>query len=87
MDSLDILRRARSEIGKLGYQLQNVDAAIIAERPKLSAHIDAMKECLAATLGLPVGCVGVKATTNEKLDDLGAGLGIAVHAICLIARA
>ena len=87
MDSLDILRHAIEEIGKLGYRLQNVDAAIIAERPKLSTHIGAMKERLATTLGVDAGHIGIKATTNEKLDDLGAGLGIAVHAVCLIARA
>jgi 2-C-methyl-D-erythritol 2,4-cyclodiphosphate synthase len=86
MNSLDILRRAVSEIEKTGYSLQNVDAAIIAERPKIGPHIDAIKKRLADTLSIPPECVGVKATTNEKLDDLGAGLGIAVHAICLIAR-
>jgi 2-C-methyl-D-erythritol 2,4-cyclodiphosphate synthase len=86
MDSLDILRRAVSEVEKTGYTLQNVDAAIIAERPKVAPYIAAIKERLAATLGILPECVGVKATTNEKLDDLGAGLGIAVHAIALIAR-
>ncbi|MDR2863840.1 MAG: 2-C-methyl-D-erythritol 2,4-cyclodiphosphate synthase [Puniceicoccales bacterium] len=86
MNSLDILRRAEAEARKLGYQIQNIDAAVIAERPKLSAHIAAIKTSLATTLGIPEDCVGVKATTNEKLDDLGAGLGIAVHAVCLLAR-
>jgi 2-C-methyl-D-erythritol 2,4-cyclodiphosphate synthase len=87
MDSLDILRRAVLEVGKAGYRIQNIDAAIIAERPKVSPHIGAIKATLAAALGIAEDCVGVKATTNEKLDDLGAGLGIAVHAVCLLERA
>lgn len=86
MNSLDILRRARDETAALGYALQNVDATIIAERPKIAPHIAAIKESLAAALGIPANCVGVKATTNEKLGALGAGLGIAVHAVCLLAR-
>jgi 2-C-methyl-D-erythritol 2,4-cyclodiphosphate synthase len=86
MNSLEIVRRAVAEVGKCGYALQNVDAAIIAERPKIAPHIVAMKNTLAGALGLPPECVGIKATTNEKLDDLGAGLGIAVHAVALIAR-
>lgn len=85
MNSLDILRRAAEEIDKLGYAIQNIDAAMIAEQPKVGPHIDAIKVKLAETLGIPMDCVGVKATTNEKLDDLGAGLGIAVHAVCLLA--
>jgi 2-C-methyl-D-erythritol 2,4-cyclodiphosphate synthase len=86
MNSLDIVRRAVAEAANTGYVLQNVDAVIIAERPKVGPHVEAMKATLAAALGIPADCVGVKATTNEKLDDLGAGLGIAVHAICLLAR-
>ncbi|MDR2982912.1 MAG: 2-C-methyl-D-erythritol 2,4-cyclodiphosphate synthase [Puniceicoccales bacterium] len=86
MNSLDIVRRAVAEVEKTGYCIQNVDAAMIAEKPKVGPHIDAIKASLAKVLGIPENCVGVKATTNEKLDDLGAGLGIAVHAVCLIAR-
>ncbi|MDR3228116.1 MAG: 2-C-methyl-D-erythritol 2,4-cyclodiphosphate synthase [Puniceicoccales bacterium] len=86
MCSLDILRCAVAEVGKRGYALQNIDAVVIAERPKIAAHIAAMQASLAAALGIAPDCVGVKATTNEKLDDLGAGLGIAVHAVALIAK-
>ncbi|MDR0536141.1 MAG: 2-C-methyl-D-erythritol 2,4-cyclodiphosphate synthase [Puniceicoccales bacterium] len=86
MDSLDILRRAVKEVEKTGYALQNVDAVLIGERPKIAPHIAAMKERLAEALGLPPACVGVKATTNEGLGAIGAGLGIAVHATALIAR-
>ncbi|MDR1817747.1 MAG: 2-C-methyl-D-erythritol 2,4-cyclodiphosphate synthase [Puniceicoccales bacterium] len=86
MNSLEILRRAAAEAARIGYTLQNIDAAIIAERPKISTHLNAMKAILSAALHLPVDCIGIKATTNEKLDDLGAGLGIAVHAVCLLAR-
>ncbi len=86
MNSLEIVRRAVEEIGKIGYCIQNVDASIIAEKPKIGPHIAAMKTMLAGALGIPADCVGVKAGTNEKLDDIGAGLGIVVHAVCLIAK-
>jgi len=85
MDSLDIVRRAVAEAAGTGYALVNIDAAVIAERPKIGPHIAAMKARLAGALSIPPECVGVKATTNERLDDLGAGLGIAVHAVCLLA--
>lgn len=86
MNSLDIVRRAVAEASALGYRIQNVDATVIAEQPKLSPHLDAIKASLSKALQIPEDCVGVKATTNEKLGALGAGLGIAVHAVCLIAR-
>ncbi|MDR2430508.1 MAG: 2-C-methyl-D-erythritol 2,4-cyclodiphosphate synthase [Puniceicoccales bacterium] len=87
MNSMDIVRRAVAEASARGYRIQNVDATVIAEQPKLSPHLDAIKASLSDALQIPEDCVGVKATTNERLDDLGAGLGIAVHAVCLVARA
>lgn len=85
MDSRIILAKAVAEAGVRGYAVSNADCAIIAETPKVGPHIAAMKTSLAATLGVPEDCVGVKATTNEKLDDVGASLGIAVHATVLLA--
>lgn len=84
IDSLKIIARAVAEAKTRGYAVGNVDVAVIAERPKLGKHVPAMREKLAAVLGVPGDCVGIKATTNEKLDDIGAGAGIAVHAVCLL---
>lgn len=84
MDSMEIVARAVAEAKARGYVVGNVDIAVIAERPKLGKHVPAMREKLGAVLGVPANCVGIKATTNEKLDDLGAGAGIAVHATCLL---
>lgn len=84
MDSLKIVARAVAEARSRGYVVGNADVAVIAERPKIGKFVPAMRERLGAVLGVPADCVGVKATTNEKLGSLGAGEGIAVHAVCLL---
>lgn len=84
INSLKIIERAVAEAAARGYAVGNVDVAIIAERPRIGKYVPAMREKLGAVLGVPADCVGVKATTNEKIDDLGAGVGIAVHAVCLL---
>ncbi len=86
MDSQDILRRAVEEINKLGYKLVNIDSSLIAETPKVSPHLKAMKEKLASTLGLQPEDVGIKATTNEKMGWIGRREGLAAHAVCLIEK-
>ncbi len=84
IDSLQILALACVEAAKLGYIVTNIDTVIIAEAPKIGPHIAAMKEKLAEVLGLPGSAIGIKATTHEKLGDIGKGLGIAAHAVCLL---
>lgn len=84
IDSLKIIERAVSEARTVGYRVGNVDASVIAERPKIGKHVPAMRKKLGAALGIDSSLVGVKATTNEKLGSLGAGEGIAVHAVCLL---
>lgn len=84
MDSQIILAKAVAEAAARGYAVSNVDCAIIAETPKIGPHIAAMKTRLSATLGVPEDCVGIKATTNETLDDIGRKLGIAVHAVAML---
>lgn len=84
IDSMKIVARAVEEVKKLGYAVGNADIAIIAERPKIGKHVPAMRERLSQVLGVLANCVGVKATTNEKLGDLGAGKGIAVFANVLL---
>lgn len=86
IDSLKIIERAVAEARKAGYRVGNVDAAVIAERPKIGKFVPAMREKLGAALGIAPALVGVKATTNEKLGTLGAGEGIAVHAVCLLLK-
>ncbi len=86
MDSQDIIKKAVEEIGKLGYKIGNVDASIIAETPKIAPHISAMKKVLSASLGVNEDCVGIKATTNEKMGWEGRKEGIGAHAVCLIIK-
>jgi 2-C-methyl-D-erythritol 2,4-cyclodiphosphate synthase len=81
-----LLQRVVAELKKSGYAPVNIDATIIAARPKIAPHIATMKAVLAASTGLPVDTIGVKATTNEDVDELGRGLAIAAHAVALITK-
>ena len=62
----------------------NIDAVVVAERPKLAPHVPAIKEQLAAALELPQQAVGIKATTTEGLGFEGDGLGMSAHAVALL---
>ncbi len=84
IDSQEILKKSVAEAKQRGYAVGNVDLAIIAEKPKLMPYVDAMKAKLSESLGIPVDCIGLKATTNEKIGDLGKGTGIAAHAVCML---
>ena len=86
MDSAAIARRAVAEAAALGWKVGNVDLVLIGERPKIMAHVPAIRASVAAILGVDPSQVGIKATTNEGMDALGEGRGLAVHAICLIYR-
>lgn len=86
MDSQDILRRAVAEVQSRGYKVGNVDVTLIAEEPKIAPHVPAMKECLAKSLQVAESEIGLKATTNEQIGDLGRSAGIAAHAICMLVR-
>ena len=83
-DSLKLLMRVTEVLAENGFAIGNVDATVIAQRPKLAPHIPAMRENLAAAMNIPVSCVSVKATTEEKLGFTGEGLGMAAQAIALI---
>ena len=84
IDSQVLLRRVVEELAKLGWRPVNIDASVIAEKPKIYPQLAAMKAALAASTGLPVSDVGLKATTNEGIDEIGRGLAIAAHAVALI---
>ena len=84
IDSKELLVEVNRLIDAQGYVLGNADITIIAERPKLAKYIPKMRENLARAFGCDIGCVSVKATTEERLGFTGEGLGIAAHAVCLI---
>lgn len=84
VDSRILLRRVVALLGQQGARVQNADATVIAQAPRLAPHIDAMRHNLAADLGIPVDRVGLKATTTEGLGYIGRGEGIAVHAVALV---
>lgn len=81
-DSIALLREVKGRL--MGYAISNIDATVIAQRPKLVPHIDAMRQNIAGALSLDVSQVSVKATTEEHLGFTGAGEGIAAHAVCLL---
>ncbi len=83
-DSLALARQVARLLREAGWQVGNIDATILCQRPKLAPYIPAMRENLAAAFGLPAGTVSVKATTEEHLGFTGEGLGIAAHAVALI---
>lgn len=87
IDSQVLLARVCGELSKRSFAIGNIDATVIAEKPKIYPHIAAMKAALAKSTHLPVSNLGIKATTNEGVGDLGRGLAIAAHAVALIAKA
>ncbi|MFN7946182.1 MAG: 2-C-methyl-D-erythritol 2,4-cyclodiphosphate synthase [Blastocatellia bacterium] len=85
-DSLVFLRGACEMLAEKGWAVVNIDATIIAERPKMMPHIPAMKAKLAAAMSIDPSQINIKAKTNEGLDAIGRGEAIAAQAIALIAR-
>ena len=83
-DSRMLLRVVAEKIAAAGYKVGNIDVTMIAQRPKLKPHIPQMMENIAADLGIELGQVNVKATTEEKLGFTGEGLGMSCHAVCLL---
>ena len=83
-DSLKLMAEVYRQIKEKGYKVVNVDATIIAQRPKMRTHIDTMRNNIAKTLNVDIDCINVKATTEEGLGFTGEGLGISAHAVCLI---
>jgi 2-C-methyl-D-erythritol 2,4-cyclodiphosphate synthase len=82
-DSIELLREARLVVGE-GWEIANVDAVVICERPKIRDHRAAMRENLAGALGVEPGQVSVRGTTTERLGFPGRGEGIAAQAVCLL---
>lgn len=82
--SLDLLAHALALVAERGFAVANVDATILAERPRLAPYIQAMRERLAASLGVEVDSVSVKAKTGEGLGSIGRGEAMAAHAVALL---
>lgn len=82
--SIELLRQVARLVRGEGLRVGNVDATVVAERPRLAPHIDAMRSALAVALGVDKGLVSVKATTTEGLGFTGREEGIAAHAVCLL---
>jgi 2-C-methyl-D-erythritol 2,4-cyclodiphosphate synthase len=85
-DSQLLLKRVVAELQQRGWAPLNIDATVIAEKPRISPRLGEMKLALANSAGLPVEAVGLKATTNEGVGELGQGLAIAAHAVALIRK-
>lgn len=86
-DSQLLLRRVLQVLREDGWRPVNLDVSVIAEKPRISNFISDMKAVLASSTGLPTTAIGLKATTNEGVGDIGRGLAIASHAVVLIERA
>ena len=85
-DSLKLLEHVGQLMEENLYIIENIDATIIAQRPKMAPHIQTMRENIAGALGLEVDQVNVKATTEEGLGFTGTGEGISSQAVCLIEK-
>ena len=83
-DSAKLLSEVVKLIGSEGYSIENIDATVIAQSPKLMPHIPSMREKIAQVCGISVSCVNVKATTEEGLGFTGREEAIAAHAVCLL---
>lgn len=83
-DSLLLMKEVYRNIKNMGYRVVNVDATIIAQRPKMRGYIDSMRENIAKVLECDISDINVKATTEEGMGFTGEGMGISAHAVCLI---
>ncbi len=84
IDSKKLLLEVGALIRGNGYEICNIDATVLAQKPKLKDYIQPMRSCVAEILGIDVGNVSIKATTEEGLGFTGELKGIAAHAVCLI---
>ena len=85
-DSAEFLRSAAQRVSSLGFVVVNVDATVVLERPRVAPHKDAMRGRIAAALGVSIDRVSVKGKTHERVDAVGEGRAIEVHAVALLER-
>jgi 2-C-methyl-D-erythritol 2,4-cyclodiphosphate synthase len=86
-NSLELLAQCAAAARKAGFTIENVDATVVVERPKLAPFIERMRENVAAHLGLPIDRVSVKAKSSEGMGYTGDGTGIAAYAVALVSNA
>ena len=84
IDSCELMKKVCRMLREKGYRIGNLDATVIAQRPKISGYIEDMRQKLAAVMEINVDRINLKATTEEKLGFTGRGEGIAAHCVCLI---
>lgn len=84
ISSIRLLKHVAALLSEKGYGIGNIDAVIIAQKPKMAPHIPQMKENIAETLEIDMDCLNIKATTEEKLGFTGREEGIASEAVCLL---
>lgn len=82
--SSDLLRAIAGKISASGFHVENIDATVIAEQPRISAYIESMRDTIAGILQVPSACISIKGKTNEKMGWLGRGEGIACLAVALL---
>lgn len=83
-DSIQLLKEVRKQVEQQGYRVANIDATIIAQKPKMSPYIEQMRDNIARALEVDVSQINVKATTEEGLGFTGSGEGISSQAVCLL---
>lgn len=86
IDSKILLQRVMNLLDERGYNVGNVDASLILEKPKIKPYIDQMREALAPILKIETNDISIKATTNEKMGYVGREEGVAAYAVCLIEK-
>lgn len=86
-DSRVFLRHCNALLRERGWRVGNADVTVVCERPKVGPHAQAMREAIAADLGVGLDAISVKATTNERMGFIGRGEGIAALAACLLVAA
>lgn len=87
IDSRQLLRRCLAQISQQAWQLANADLTLVAQQPRIAAHVPQMRATICAALGVEMSQVNIKATTTEQLGAIGRGEGIAAHAVVLLQRA
>ena len=87
ISSLILLERIKDELTKYGWRVNNIDATVVAEKPRLSDFIDRMRQQISQTLGIDINQVSVKASTSDKVGSIGRGEGIAAYAVATLEEA
>ncbi len=85
-NSMELLSAVVKEVRSHGYTISNIDATVICERPRLRDKVDAIRNRLSSVCAIGFDQISVKGKTNEKLDDVGAALGIIAEAVCLLEK-